>query len=524
MSLSLSEMASFITSKVGQFDATSVALCKRFIAARYGMVFDSYFWSDARITARVVLDGIPPSSTFPVPEGMDRIVSMRLEPGDFLDPVTETFLIESDTSALTETGTPRYYSEVNGVVRLYPAPERGSAPTIYIFGKRTIPPLSDDDDVSILRNCDNAIIAFAMGDMLERARQYAKAQAKFQEAASLLEEAKSVEKDQANQPRRSKYLTVAGNSLSEMTDAVCAICGQWTPDMRILVKDFLRRNYLALYDLAIWPESTVAVRVPFLGEQVILPEYVDRVISVRSSDRLSLFPAEISLFFNIDPFVFESQGAPVSFSMLTPCGVSILPKLAPEKLVIANTDASDAGKKVFVRGESHGREVEEEVTLTSRTDIGTDAVTMFEYDVPLAIAKPITVGSVTINGFLSTGSLEVLGPNEREKKHPRIWLLPIPTVTNETVLVLGKRKIKPLLTDEDTPIITGCQNVLISGAAADLFAKLGNNDQSNANRTKADAAAKVLISLNTDQNALIQRFIPAVEPSAWGVEEYCWSK
>src|SRR5438034_4816450 len=149
--MTLGQMASFITSKVGQFDATSVALCKRFIAARYAMVFDSYFWGDSQITARVVLDTIPTSSTFPVPDGMDRIVTMRLEPGGFLDPVSESFLIESDTAALTEIGTPIYYSEVNGLVRIYPAPPRDSPVTLYIFGKREVPSLVDDDDTSILR-------------------------------------------------------------------------------------------------------------------------------------------------------------------------------------------------------------------------------------------------------------------------------------------------------------------------------------------------------------------------------------
>jgi hypothetical protein len=45
-----------------------------------------------------------------------------------------------------------------------------------------------------------------------------------------------------------------------MTDAVCQICGQWTPEYRQVIREFLRRNYQTLYDVFLWPESLVMVR------------------------------------------------------------------------------------------------------------------------------------------------------------------------------------------------------------------------------------------------------------------------
>src|ERR1041385_4780431 len=462
--LTLSQMADYITGKLGQFDDTSVALCKTFIAARYKMVYDAYFWRDSQMTGKATLSA--GQDVFTYPDGMERIVTIRAGSDQFLDPVTESFLIESDPTIFDRTGTPQFYSEVRNaidqtgaadLVRVYPAPDVDTG--FYIFGKHVCPQLTDDNGVSVLRNCDNVIMAFATADFLERQRQYAKAQQKFQEANALLEEAKSVEKDQANRPRTSKQITVSGNSLSEMVDAVCAITGQWTPDMVILVRDFVRRNYVSLYDLAIWPEGTVAVRTPYLQEQVILPDYIDRVIAVRGGDLLPLFPSETSLFFNIDPFVFESMGTAASFSMLTPVGVAVLPPSAPEQLVFASTDPNDSGKKIFVRGESAGLEITEEVTLSSPSTA--PVKTHFLYDVPLTVAKPVTAGYVTVNGNTSFTSLEILYPNEREKKHQRIWLLPPPSAAalanDPTVLILGKRKIKPLLSNEDTPIITGAQ-------------------------------------------------------------------
>ena len=63
-----------------------------------------------------------------------------------------------------------------------------------------------------------------------------------------------------------------------MTDAVCKICGQWTPEYRLIIREFLRRNYQTLYDTFLWPESLVMVRVPFTTEQVVMPHYIDKVL------------------------------------------------------------------------------------------------------------------------------------------------------------------------------------------------------------------------------------------------------
>jgi hypothetical protein len=516
MAMNLAAMANFVCTKVGQFDATSVTLCKGFINSRYQMVYDAFYWRDSGMSASATL--LAGVQTFPYPANMDRISTIRSGGDHFLDPVDPAFLIESYPEIFEESGTPIFYEEDTTTpnsyrVTVYPTPVENTS--FLILGKRTCPGMVLDADTSILRNCDNAIIAFAMGDMLERARQYAKAQAKFQEAAEHLKTAKAIETEQANQPRKTKMLTVAGNSLLEMTDAVCGTCGQWSPDTRILVQEFLRRNYQVLYDMALWPESCLGVYLQFNGQQLVLPEYVDRVIAVRGGDSLPLTPAEIGIHFQLDPFIFEQTGSAYAFSMLTPVGVAVLPPFAPEALRFSSTSPLDKGP-VFVSGESGGDMVTETVTLNGTTFVNT----VNAYDVPITVAKNVTNGDVTVNGATSMALLELIPAGEREQRHLRIWLLPDPG-TNEdgqTCLVLAKRKIKPLRTDQDTPIITGCQAVLIAGASADLMQRLGNNEQSQSFRQRAEKAAQMLASQNTDQSAYMPRFIPEVEPSAlsWG--------
>ena len=108
---------------------------------------------------------------------------------------------------------------------------------------------------------------------------------------------------QANQPRRTKATTVAGNSLAEMTDAVCTICGQWTPEYRLIIREFLRRNYQTMYDMFLWPESLVMVRVPYTTEQVVMPHYIDKVLGVRGTTDMRMFPADagtVSGYYPVD--------------------------------------------------------------------------------------------------------------------------------------------------------------------------------------------------------------------------------
>src|SRR5436189_1179178 len=120
MAMTLAQMADFVTKKITQFDATSVAICKVFLAARYQMVYDSYFWADSQLSATVEQPENMPSFSRPV--GMERIVTIKMRPDIFLDPVQETFLIESDPEVFDVPGQPKYYAEGTDVT-LYPTPD-----------------------------------------------------------------------------------------------------------------------------------------------------------------------------------------------------------------------------------------------------------------------------------------------------------------------------------------------------------------------------------------------------------------
>jgi hypothetical protein len=539
-------MATFICTEMGLYDDTSLLLAKLCLSKRYVSIWEKYPWGDANgYGTASALQGV---AIINYPAGMDRIITVRasngatpLPPGvpdspdtedpdrpvppptdsRFLDPVDSTFLIESDPGIYEEYGRVKYYEEIgNGAqrqIRIYPIPLNGT--TLLFYGKLVCPGLVADTDTPVIRNIDMALIAYAYGDMLQRQRQYGKADLKFKEALQLETDAWNLEQQQANLPRRTKATTVAGNSLAEMTDAVCMICGQWTPDYRLIIREFLRRNYQTFYDTMLWAESLVVVRMPFATEQVVMPPYIDKVLGIRGANDLRMFPADGGLILDIAPSAFDEIGDPVSYTTLTPVGVATLPATTT-RLVVASTSVGDTSH-VAIRGEilSTGMEIEETLTLNGTVP----QTSRYSYDVPITIAKDITIGDVTVNAERDYRSLVVIPSYVRELKHQRLWFLPAPNSDNApfTCLVLGKRGIRPLLTDQDTPIITGAQQVLIAAAAGDLFRKLEKHDQANAMLQKAAGSTDVLKAKNTDQAASSPRFVPQVEPRAYLADVGC---
>ena len=492
--------------------------CALFLQNEYQSVYDKLDWLDGRV--RVTAAATAGSDSFNLPDNIARVISIRY--GDhFLDPVDDTFFVESDPTIFEREGTPLYYQEFTDTdnlkkVRLYPTPAVDED-DIIVVGKRVLPPLANDSDVPVIRGLDQVLVAYTLADMLKYQRQYAKAQVQRQEADSLYAQAVALEQEQTNVPRRTKQLTVAGNSLAEMTDAVCARIGQWQPDAVIMIKEFIRREYVQVYDAYLWPESLVMARVDSDGSQVILPWYFAAVVAVRADNKaFEIGPVDISSYFTITPQIFEQRTAfAMGYSILTSVGVSMLPPIT-EKLSFVSSDPDDASK-IMVRGEGLGDVLEESVTLNGTSPVFTQQI----YDTPLTWAKGITMGDVTCRGASSNVLLGKLMAGERERKHMRLWIQPNANSPHKC-LVLGKRAIRPLVQDEDTPAIRNIANYLIHSATARAYQKSGNAQ--GAADCKADAAAslKVLIDLEVQQNTMDFRVIPWV-PGPWddGLGDYC---
>lgn len=502
------EIVNFVCGKIGQIDATSLAFCGDAVNRRYQMIYDADDWLDAM--KWFLVTPVAGQQGYDVPAALERVTKI-VQGANTIEPVNVQFLFDVYPGLLAGQGTPRYYIERKDDAAnkffVYPAPDASANQFMLVYGKKVFAPLGASD-TPILRNIDNCLIAFVQGDMLQRQRQYAKSQALEQQASSLLEQMRAIEKQRANRPRMSSQITVGGDSLAEMTDAVAARIRDYTVESRILIQEFLRRNYLELYDAQLWPESVIVMQVDRDGSEIILPEYVDRVLSVRSNPGLPALPAsEVVYYFQANPQIFEQSGSPVGFTPLASAGVAVLPP-KNEELVFTSTDDGDVSQ-VYIMGETAGVEVSETITLNGTLPV----ISKYPYDTPITIAKSLTTGTVTVTGFVSQIFLVQLLPEERERKHIRVWLQPTPTDQDgQTCLLLGKRRIKPLVTDEATPILRGLGTTLINMTTADMFDQLGNPDAATSARAKAQQSIQTVVDRELKQTAYEPQIIPYTEP------------
>lgn len=555
--MNIEQLATYVAQKVGRSDPYSISLAEAFANTRHRLIYESFDWKSAQVVSNIVIE-TPPEGDIEAP-GYDKIISLRYN-GEFLDPVLTQFIFDTHPEMLDATGTPQFYTETYNQetgtrnVRLFPLPDQDelgdAGAELLILGKLPF----NADAVSIIPQVpyvENALIAYVEADMLSWLRQYGKAKQTRDEADALLEKAKANDTPPAARARQGKVLTVNGNSLIELVDSVCAIIGDWLPETRIRIKEFIRRNWQTIWEMALWPESCAVARVTATNrEQLIMPSMFDRVVAIRPDDGSiqQLRNAEISLFFNIDPQIFERDDPPVYFSMLSPSATPVLPHFAePIAMVLIGTGSGgpltrhphfvDETIEVFIKGEGSGTETAESVTVNTMPPTGgpvhVDDVfnfttpTINSYDMLLTLAKPITLGTLYVYGAISHRLLMTLGGNERSKKHLRVWLLPNRrmetsvaslthstdlTTTPPTYLVLGKRQMSPLIDDNDSCQLRNVENILIAGATADILTKSDAN-QAQVYRAKAAELLKILLSGETEQNAHEPTITPYVEPT-----------
>lgn len=184
--MTLSEMATFVCTRLNQSDATSVGLCKDFLKRRYEMVWAHRNWLDSLINVTASLTDTS-TGILDLPATVGRIIAIRAGGDHILVPVDSPQVMQMDPTVFERSGTPIAFEEYTDgdtrKIRFFPIPSEVTA--LLINGKRPLVQLADATS-SILRDSDNTIIAYATADMLERQRQYGKAQVKVTEANALL--------------------------------------------------------------------------------------------------------------------------------------------------------------------------------------------------------------------------------------------------------------------------------------------------------------------------------------------------
>ena len=208
--MTLQDMSSFVTAKIGRTDSDSVSKCREFLARRYELVWNSQLWRETLVTSSQSV----PAETQDVTlddSSIDQIVAVRWS-DTTLGPVAHEQVFAIDPTLFDNSGTPLAFITLpktpSGSARIRLVQKPNQTKTLTILGKVKLRIIDGSNQFQIrnlteildkpaISNLDNALLAFAEADMLTRERQYSKAQIMQAEAVAQTKVAVGVEKNQS---------------------------------------------------------------------------------------------------------------------------------------------------------------------------------------------------------------------------------------------------------------------------------------------------------------------------------------
>lgn len=220
--------------------------------------------------------------------------------------------------------------------------------------------------------------------------------------------------------------------------------------------------------------------------------------------------AERSNLFQLDSNIFERDGEPTNFSHYVTVGCANPGQITgtSDFIVASSDDASDAGKKVFIR-DSAGNE--DTITLSGLSQV----LSQVQFNgILTTITKEVTAGTVSVSRYGGGLGYVNLAPAERARRYPTIQVFPSESDDIDRIKVLGKRRAPDMTSDYDEPLIP-CEDALIAYAQADMLEKARQYAKAEKKRQEGYQEIQKLKELHTNQSANIVRIIPACYPSSY---------
>jgi hypothetical protein len=276
---------------------------------------------------------------------------------------------------------------------------------------------------------------------------------------------------------------------------------------------FLSQNAKLVWGRAMWKDSvaqftstigdagagmTTALWLPSRAT-FLCPAMVDRVLACRLDSRY-LNIEDQGVYFRFDMEVFDVQGIPSQFHLLSPC-VWEWDTAVAVRLEASEQDPSLSAVVDYLSTDNF--------TVTratvAGTDFGQDFATTLRID---AMTKQVTDGSAIIVDDTNEEEVFAVGASDTAAAlRQRIRLVKIPT-GNNTLRVLAKVVMPTFTADADNPPIRGSEDVLIALTQADMYQREHQVGKAEAKKQEAAGHYESLFRLETVQQAHNKRLIP----------------
>ena len=243
------------------------------------------------------------------------------------------------------------------------------------------------------------------------------------------------------------------------------------------------------------------------NDELILPQSISQVLAI-TADNQELRPEDIITQYMVDPSALTESGTASSFSPISSVGINF--DLLNGSLYFDLASASDAGKKVEIVGKLLGdptRIYKETLTLAASPSTN---VSFESYSEVTSLSKEATADTVTVRNITSYDKFYWYGW-ETKAEFQRVKLYRRPEYDSTApiqLVILGKQKIRPLVSDTDAPMISGIDNALIKYGTADMLKRQRQYGKAQLETGEGDRLLAVARDAETNQTAKIMRIVP----------------
>ena len=252
--------------------------------------------------------------------------------------------------------------------------------------------------------------------------------------------------------------------------------------------------------------ATATAIADSLADEMVCPQKFETILGV-SYNEANLLPTQLITQFMTNPDSFKSDANSAQFSVISSSGINFDPTYGAIEFL--SSDSADNGKQITIVGEISGQELtmqKETVTLASSVS------TTNSWSAVHSLSKETTAGYVRVRNQ-STMVYFDWPEWENVSKFQRVKFFDRPKYDASSpvnLYIVGKKKIQPMVSDYDTPMVAGIDNVLIHFATGDMLKRSRQFGKAQLEIQQANGLMQVARDQENNQSAKEVRLIPDV--------------
>jgi hypothetical protein len=250
--------------------------------------------------------------------------------------------------------------------------------------------------------------------------------------------------------------------------------------------------------------ATATAIVDSWADEMVCPQQFETILGV-TYNQANLLPTELITQFMVNPDSFKTDSDSAQFSVIDSSGINFNIDGA---LQFHSSDSADNGKQITIVGDLASYEYfaqKETVTLAS------SVTTTKNFSAIHSLSKETTAGYVQVRSFTEPSNTFFWPEWENVSKFQRIKLFDRPkydAANPVNLYIVGKKKIKPMVSPYDTAMISGIDNVLIHFATGDMLKRSRQFGKAQLEIQQANSLMQVARDQENNQSAKEVRLIP----------------